>query len=52
MTTSFEVKPQERLLSLDFLRGAVMVLLALEAAGLTDHLLEATQGSWKGRSLA
>ena len=36
-----------RLLSLDFLRGLIMVLLALESAGLYTHLTEATtQGSF------
>jgi len=45
MSYHSQVKPQERLLSLDFLRGAVMVLLALEAAGLTEHLLHATEGT-------
>ena len=33
----------ERLLSLDFLRGFIMVLLAIEATGLTDYLVENTQ---------
>jgi predicted acyltransferase len=45
MSYHSQVKPQERLLSLDFLRGAVMVLLALEAAGLIEHLLQASGGS-------
>jgi predicted acyltransferase len=36
--------PSNRLLSLDFLRGLIMVLLALEAAGLYHHLLELTGG--------
>lgn len=34
----------QRLLSLDFLRGFIMVLLALESTGLYEHLLEATKG--------
>jgi predicted acyltransferase len=34
-----------RLLSLDFLRGFIMVLLALEAAGLYENLFELTGGS-------
>src|SRR5690349_1180648 len=34
---------QDRLLSLDFLRGLIMVLLALEAAGLYEHLYEHTE---------
>jgi predicted acyltransferase len=38
------VLPHNRLLSLDFLRGLIMVLLALEAAGLYHHLLEHTGG--------
>lgn len=35
----------ERLLSLDFLRGFIMVLLALEAAGLYEHFFTLTEGS-------
>src|SRR5258706_10207636 len=34
----------KRLLSLDFMRGLVMVLLALEGAQLYDHLLESSKG--------
>lgn len=34
------VQPTQRLLSLDFLRGLIMVLLALESAGLYDRLDE------------
>jgi len=34
-----------RLLSLDFLRGLIMVLLALESTGLYDHLAKATSGT-------
>jgi predicted acyltransferase len=37
-------KPQ-RLLSLDFMRGLVMVLLALESCGLYEHLSKASEGS-------
>lgn len=37
------VKPV-RLLSLDFLRGAIMVLLALEAAGFYEHLTAMSSG--------
>ncbi|HRP57982.1 DUF5009 domain-containing protein [Agriterribacter sp.] len=37
---------QKRLLSLDFLRGLIMVLLALEAAGLYHVLNDAAEGSW------
>lgn len=35
----------QRLLSLDFMRGLIMVLLALEAAGLYGHLSRATTGN-------
>lgn len=35
----------QRLLSLDFLRGFIMVLLALESTGLYEHLSEATEGN-------
>lgn len=35
----------KRLLSLDFMRGLIMVLLALESAGLFDHLFKATEGT-------
>jgi len=34
-----------RLLSLDFLRGFIMVLLALETAGLYEHLFDLSEGS-------
>ena len=34
----------QRLLSLDFMRGLIMVLLALEGARLFDHLYEMTEG--------
>jgi predicted acyltransferase len=34
--------PGQRLLSLDFFRGSIMVLLALEAAGLYENLYDAT----------
>lgn len=37
-------KPQ-RLLSLDFMRGLIMVLLALEAAGLWEHLISDTENT-------
>ncbi|RYF92114.1 MAG: DUF5009 domain-containing protein, partial [Chitinophagaceae bacterium] len=37
--------PSSRLLSLDFLRGLIMVLLALEASGLYGHLIEQSEGS-------
>ncbi|ANH81977.1 DUF5009 domain-containing protein [Niabella ginsenosidivorans] len=35
-----------RLLSLDFMRGFIMVLLALESTGLYEHLSDASAGSW------
>ena len=38
--------PYQRLLSLDFLRGFIMVLLALESTGLYEHLFEATEGNF------
>src|ERR1700738_663581 len=34
-----------RLLSLDFLRGLIMVLLALESTGLYEHLYTASEGT-------
>ena len=34
----------KRLQSLDFMRGLIMVLLALESAGLYNHLFQATEG--------
>src|SRR5215213_10897290 len=37
--------PERRLLSLDVMRGFIMVLLALESAGLYEHLFEATKGN-------
>ena len=36
----------QRLLSLDFMRGFIMVLLALESTGLYEHLSEASGESW------
>jgi len=39
-------KISQRLLSLDFMRGFIMVLLALEATGLQEHLFEATKGTF------
>lgn len=36
----------QRLLSLDFLRGLIMVLLILESTGLYEHLSEATKGNF------
>lgn len=42
---SASVKPNERLLSLDFMRGLIMVLLMLEIAGLYHNLYEAAEGN-------
>lgn len=36
------MQPTNRLLSLDVMRGAIMVLLALESSGLYEHLLKAS----------
>lgn len=36
----------ERLLSLDFMRGFIMVLLVMESTGLFEHLFEAVKGSF------
>jgi|SRR4030095_8389899 predicted acyltransferase len=38
-------KISQRLLSLDFMRGFIMVLLALESTGLYEHLFDATEGN-------
>ncbi|WP_225975481.1 acyltransferase family protein [Panacibacter ginsenosidivorans] len=35
----------QRLLSLDFMRGFIMVLLAMESTGLYEHLFDATKGN-------
>lgn len=40
-TLNITPKPSSRLLSLDFMRGLIMVLLMLEGAGLYEHLNEA-----------
>jgi len=37
---------QGRLLSLDFFRGAIMVLLALESTGFYEHMYDATEGNF------
>ena len=42
LTTSPE---NQRLVSLDFMRGLIMVLLVLESTGMYEHLLDATKGS-------
>lgn len=39
------IENQHRLLSLDFLRGFIMVLLALESTRLFDHMLESSEGN-------
>jgi len=39
------MQPSQRLLSLDFLRGFIMVLLALESTRLFGHLTDASEGS-------
>ncbi len=45
METPIQVTyPSHRLLSLDFMRGLIMVLLALESTGLYEHLYDATEG--------
>ena len=36
---------KSRLLSLDFMRGLIMVLLMLESVGLYEHLHHATEGN-------
>ena len=36
---------RQRLASLDFMRGFIMVLLALESAGLYEHLFQASEGT-------
>src|SRR6266536_6053240 len=38
-------KISQRLLSLDFMRGFIMVLLALESTSLYEHLFDATKGN-------
>src|SRR6478752_2166104 len=38
-------KISQRLLSLDLMRGFIMVLLALESTGLYEHLFDATKGN-------
>jgi hypothetical protein len=35
----------ERLLSLDFMRGLIMILLCLEATGLYEHLMNDAEGT-------
>jgi predicted acyltransferase len=38
-------KPDQRLLSVDFMRGLMMILLAVESTGLYDHLSDASDGT-------
>lgn len=42
------IQNESRLLSLDFMRGLIMVLLMLESTRLYDHLFELTEGSFLG----
>jgi predicted acyltransferase len=42
----FPTTVSKRLLSLDFMRGFIMVFLALESTGLYEHLFFATRGTW------
>lgn len=44
-TSILSGKISQRLLSLDFMRGFIMVLLALESTGLYEHLFDATKGN-------
>ncbi len=37
--------PMKRLLSLDFMRGLIMVLLVMESTSLFEHLLQASEGT-------
>lgn len=46
MSASIGTLPSKRLLSLDFMRGFIMVLLALESTGLYEHLFEASKGNF------
>ena len=45
MTISHYKTDSQRLLSLDFLRGFIMVLLAFESTGLYEHLSDATENN-------
>ena len=46
MTTAQNIPASSnRLVSLDFMRGLIMVLLALESTGLYEHLSDASEGS-------
>jgi predicted acyltransferase len=44
-STVFPTNISQRLLSLDFMRGLIMVLLALESTGLYEHLSDASGGT-------
>lgn len=44
--TNTTASSYQRLLSLDFMRGLIMVLLALESTELYGHLLDATEGNF------
>jgi predicted acyltransferase len=44
-TATLQPNPPIRLLSLDFLRGFIMVLLALESSGLYEHIDELTKNT-------
>jgi len=46
VTSVKEAKISGRLLSLDFMRGFIMVLLCLESTGLYEHLFDATKGNF------
>ncbi|MEP6583467.1 MAG: DUF5009 domain-containing protein [Ginsengibacter sp.] len=47
MTTTEQIPDSSnRLVSLDFMRGLIMVLLALESTGLYEHLEKASEGSF------
>ncbi|MBG9377871.1 DUF5009 domain-containing protein [Panacibacter sp. DH6] len=46
MSQPFTASVSKRLLSLDFMRGFIMVLLAMESTGLYEHLYEATDGNF------
>ena len=45
-TNQTTTAPSQRLMSLDFMRGFIMVLLALESAGLYEHLSTASDGTF------
>lgn len=45
MFTEKQIALSHRLLSLDFMRGLIMVLLALESTGLYEHLSDASEGT-------